>query len=341
MTNIDEATLAVLSKLNKTTAEKFIVASESENRLLETPSFKLTKTIGGYGYGRINFIWGNRSSGKTVHVIQAVANAQRDRGEVTGWIDAERNFDKAWAKRLGANPDGILLSPITSVAEASDAGVDLIRAGANIIVLDSISTLLPTSYLEDGELKEFTKTGQIGTFSKDVGKMLNTWNSINQDVCVLVISQVRTAISNAGGIPTYMGGKAVDHITSAIIKLWSNPNPKESKMVEMLDSNGVLVKKPGMRAVTWTVDKNRGPGMHESDDYDLYFKGDFVGIDIVGEIVDVSAEYGFVKKGGAWYTYAEDTDNEIKIQGRDNFIKAIRDDADSYKDLYEKVMNLV
>lgn len=329
MTDINE----ILAKLNKKTAEKFILASQVENRLLETPSLKLTKAIGGYGYGRINILWGNRSAGKTMHAIQAAANAQRN-GDGVGWIDAERNFDPTWAARLGFDNSQALVSPIASFSDAADAGVDLIKSGVNVLVVDSYSSLLPTSYMDDGELKDFSKTQQIGTLSKNLGSMLNMWNGINQDVCIILISQVRTAISQVGGIPAFMGGKAADHMPSAIIKLWSNPNPKEAIKGQIQDGDRIVETAVG-RKVVWTVDKNRGPGMHESDDYDMYFKGDNVGIDIIGEIVDVAADHALVKKSGNWYSFGD----MKPINGRKDFVAYIRENPEIKDHLYGKILD--
>lgn len=331
MTNIED----ILAKLNKKTADAFIIASESENRLLPTPSLKLTQAIGGYGYGRISVFWGNRSAGKTGHLLQTVGNAQR-LGDGVAWIDAEKNFDKSWARRMNMDPDKMILSQnIMSIADMADASHDLIKSGVDVLVIDSISALLPESYFSDkGEQKGLADTGQIGAFSKNIGAALNIINSVNRNTAVLLVSQVRTGNIGSGGIPNVMGGRALEHMASTTLKVWSNPNIKEAYMGDIQDGDRI-VRRPVGRPVTWTVEKNRGPGMNESESYDFYFRGDFVGIDIVGEIVDVGSDLGIIKKSGNWYSVGD----MKAINGRPGFIDYVRANPDLKDKLYGEILD--
>lgn len=330
MTDIQE----ILAKVNKKTRDAFIIASESENRLLETPSLKLTQAIGGYGYGRVSVLWGNRSAGKTMHLIQTVRNAIKNSDGV-GWMDVEKNYDKEWVERLGTDSDKILLTQnIISMADMADASRDLIVAGVDVLVIDSISPLLPQAYFGDkGEINDLENTNKIGAFSMDLGKALNIINGVNKKTAVLLVSQVRTGSIATGGIPQAQGGKALEHIASTIIKFWSNPNVKEAIKGDV-QSGDRIVTKPIGRKCTWTVEKNRGPGMNESNDYDLYFAGDYVGIDIVGEIVDVGSDMGIINKSGNWYSVGD----MKAINGRPGFIEYVRANPDLQDRLYGEIL---
>ena len=336
MTHIEE----LLAKLNPKTAAAFRVASEVENELLPTPSLGLNMAIGGFGYGRQTTIWGNRSGGKTLMCLQTAANAQRD-GKGVAWIDAEKNFDKKWATRLGVNTDEMAVSTITSVADMADAGFDLIKAGFDVLVVDSISVLLPQSYFEDakdtkggGEMKALANTGQIGTFSKNIGTALNMFNNINQHTAIILISQVRNQIGSYGASLTPMGGMALQHMNSTQIKLWSNPNIKEAKMGDV-QVGDIIIKKPIGREVTWTVEKNRGPGMNMSNTYDLYFGGPNVGIDLASEIANFGIEYGIIKKAGNWLTYGE---MEKGLNGKPAFVKYLHANPEIQEKIYMEIM---
>jgi len=331
LTNIEK----ILAKLNPKTAEAFRIGSTTENELLPTPSLGLNIAIKGFGYGRQTTLWGNRSGGKTLMCLQTVANAQ-NAGKSVAWIDAEKNFDKAWARRNGVDTDELAISTITSIADMADAGYDLMRAGIDVLVVDSVSALLPQSYFEDatkgGELKPLAGTGQIGTFSKNLGTALNMFNNINEHTAIILISQVRTNITQTGGIPIPMGGIALQHMNSTQIKLWANPNIKEAIKGEV--TNGDLVfERPIGRKTIWTVEKNRGPGMNMTGDYDLYFAGDFVGIDLVGEILDFGVEIGSIRKGGAWLYIGEE-----KFQGRPAAVKYLRDNLDIQEKIYQEIL---
>src|SRR6266540_747728 len=321
--NIDE----LLAKLNPKTAAMFRRASEVKIETLATPSLGLNRAIGGIGYGRQTTLWGNRSGGKTLMALGLAANAQRA-GKSVAWIDAERNFDPAWATRHNVNPEQMLISPITSIADMADAGHDFIRAGIDVLVVDSISVLLPQSYFVDGEMKGLADTGQIGTFSKNMGTAVNMLNSINEHTALILISQVRNQIGSYGASLTPMGGKAVEHMNSTTIKLWSNPSEKEAIKGKVTEGD-LIFEKPVGRPVVWTVEKNRGPGMNESNRYDMYFKGDFVGVDRVGEIIDFGVEMGIVKKGGAWYTIGDE-----RFQGRIKAVEYLRSNPDIEEKIY-------
>jgi RecA/RadA recombinase len=59
-----------------------------------------------------------------------------------------------------------------------DVGVALMEAGVDLIVVDSITSLLPAIYFEKGtdDLKQLENTKQIGAESRDFS---NAWKMIN------------------------------------------------------------------------------------------------------------------------------------------------------------------
>lgn len=336
MTSIED----VLARANPKTVEKFRKASGITNELLPTPSLGLNMAIGGFGYGRQTTLWGNRGSGKTGMLLQTAAGAQKQ-GKSVAWIDAEKNYDPKWAARLGVDNDQMHVSTITSIADMADAGYDLIRAGIDVLVVDSVSILLPQSYFDDSkkgkepEMKSLVNVGQIGTFSKNLGSAMSMLNNVNSHTAVLLISQVRNKITQVGGLPSVMGGEALGHINSTQLKLWANPNIKEA-IVEEVVQGDLIVSKPVGRNVTWTAEKNRGPGMNMTNDYDFYFAGDHVGIDRVGEVVDFGVEIGAVEKRGAWYYF----DGEGS-QGRQAAVKFLRENPELEERIYNEILDRV
>lgn len=324
----------ILSKLNPKTAALFRKASQIKIEILPTPSLGINKALGGgIVYGRQTMLWGNRSGGKTLFSLGLAANAQKQ-DKLVAWIDAEKNFDPAWARRHGVNPDDVLVSTITSIADMADAGYDLIKNGVDVLVVDSISALLPQSYFVDGEMKALADTGQIGTFSKNMGAALNMFNNINQHTAIVLISQVRNQIGSYGASISYMGGKAVDHMNSTTIKLWSNPSEKESIKGNVSDGDLIFTKPIG-RPVTWTIDKSRGAGMNQTGIYDMYFAGDTVGIDLIGEIITYGVEYGIIKKSGNWLSYGE---MEKGLNGAKKFRDFLIEHPAVYGEIYDAVM---
>jgi recombination protein RecA len=326
----------VLANLNPKTAEAFRVASEVENEILPTPSLGLNMAMGGIGYGRFTTLYGNKGGGKTTFALQQVAQAQKE-GKSTAWIDVEKNFSAEWAQRLGVNTDQVLHTrKVMSIADMTNKGRELITAGIDVLVIDSISQLLPASFFEDAkgdskEFSEFGKTGQIGTFSKNIGTMLNTLNGVNEKTAIIIISQIRNKIGSYGASISLMGGNALEHVHSTCIKFWRTPS--DIIEAEFHVGDGLLLKKPVGAPITWTIEKNRGEGGQMSNTYDLYHTGDFVGIDLTGEVVTFGVEYGVIKKKGNWLTI-----NDEQFNGRKAAITYLRDNPVIQEKIYGEIL---
>lgn len=326
----------VLSRLNPKTAQLFRIASEVEVELLPTPSLGLNMAIEGLRYGGFTVLYGNRGCGKTLFALQAAAEAQKQ-GKTVAWMDVEKNFNPHWARRLGVDPDKMIIDDRTiSVASMANSAVDLLQAGVDVLVIDSISQLLPQSYFEDPkngkeEIKGLAETGQIGTFSKNMGQAINMMNAVNQHAAIIMISQVRNNIGSYGASISFMGGKAVEHAASTVLKFWRTPS--DALEVEVHVGDGLLLKRPAGAPVTWTVEKNRGSGMGMSNTYDMYTAGDQIGIDLTGEIVTYGVEYGVIKKGGAWFTVGEE-----RFQGRTKVIDYLRENPDIQEKIYGEIL---
>lgn len=327
MTNIED----VLSRLNPKTAQAFRIASEVKNEYLPTPSLGVNMAIRGLGYGRFTVLYGNRNCGKTLFALQACANAQRD-GKTVAWVDVEKNFDPQWARRLGVDPDKMIVATnIISIADMADRCQDLITSGVDVLVVDSISQLLPQSFFEDkGEIKDLAKTGQIGTFSKNMGQAINIMNAVNNHTAIILISQVRNQIGSYGASISFMGGKALEHASSTTIKMWRTPSEVIEANVAMGD---LILKRPVAAPVTWTIEKNRGPGSAMSNSYDMYHTGPNVGVDRVSEVVTYGIEFGLIAKSGNWLSVGD-----AKMNGKPAMINYLRENPDIEEKLYGEIL---
>jgi recombination protein RecA len=310
----------VVSRLNKTTKNRIKLANEVRYDRLPLPSPNLTKALGGgLGYGRQSLIWGTKSSGKTTLCLQTVANAQAD-GKVCAWIDAEQAFDPAWAERLGVDTDNLIISPTKSIAGLAEIGADLMQSGVDVLIVDSISALLPTTFFEKDkdELKDFTGTRQIGSNAKDMANAVQILNYANTSTALVLISQVRNKIFTGGAMMAPMGGFATSFYSSTSIKLIGSS--KEADQIKgTVQVGNALLERPIGRTVNWLVDFNKiGPPLR-SGKYDLYYDGDFVGIDTAADLARAAIEQGIIKKAGAWYSFAD-----YSWQGEAKVIDAVR-----------------
>ena len=333
MTKIDDILATIDPKLRK----KLHVSSEVEIHKQPTPSIGLTSALrGGFAYGRQVLIWGNKSAGKSSFCLQMIGEAQKQ-GKVCAWVDAEASFDPKWAARLGVDTEQLIYSEARSINDMVDVSTNLIEAGVDVLIVDSISALLPAVYFkkDSDELKQLEDTKQIGAEARDMTnavKMLNYANNRNGQTLLVLISQQR---KNLGGLyasnqPT--GGEAVKFFSSTIVKLWSSESDNNAIKGTVSNGNRLLESKIGRR-VTWTVDFNKTGPAFVSGDYDFYFQGDNVGIDTVAELVDVAEAKGVIEKGGAWYTVLGE-----RLQGRSRVIDWVKEDSARQKELESLVV---
>lgn len=306
----------------------------------KTPSFGLNRALGGgLPYGRQVLVWGNKSSGKSSFCMQLIAEAQKE-GKVCAWIDVEMSYDPAWATRLGVDTSKLIVSTARSVNDMSDTSKALVSAGVDIIVVDSITSLLPASYFEKGktEVKDLENTKQIGAESKDLGGAYKSINYVNNRVkptLFIIISQERNMIT-----PTYTkggptGGHATKFYSSTIIRLFSSESENQAIKGKIQVGDKLIEEFVG-RKVRWEVEFSKTSAGFKEGMYDFYFSGDEVGVDTVGDIVDTAESLGFLERSGAWYKLE---DGE-KIQGRDNMVARVREDLDLQDALVAKVLSV-
>lgn len=314
----------VLSKLDSRTRKRVQAASEIAVEKIPTASIGLNAKLGGgFGAGRQTLIYGNKSASKSSSMLQTVAVNQKQ-GKVCAWIDAENSYDPEWAARLGVNNSELIVSPVKSIDDFAGVGVDLMNAGVDLLIADSISSLLPSTYFvkdkKEEELQEgLDGTRQIGTASKELGVAINKFNYANQNTALVLISQVRNQMNTYGASLKPTGGQAVMFFSSTVIKLWSSASEREQITADITRGDKII-KSPVGREVTYTVEYNKIGPPNQIGTYDFYYAGDNVGIDQIGEVADQAEAMGLIHKGGAWFTYGDN-----RFQGRAKLVSWLKD----------------
>lgn len=327
----------ILSKLNPKTRKRLISAQEASTEKIKTPSISLNKALkGGIGVGRQTLIWGNKSAGKSSLCLQIVAEAQRN-GKVCAWVDAENSYDKDWAAKLGVDSEKLILSRAKSINEMTNVCVELMDAGVDLIIVDSISALLPAIYFEkDSEdLKNMENTKQIGSEAKDMTHAVKMLNYANENTTLVLISQVRKSFGAmyASNIPT--GGEAVKFFSSTVVKLWSSDSDSNAIKGKIQSGDKLIESKIG-RSVNWTIDYNKIGPPNMIGAYDFYYQGEEVGVDTVADLVDTAEELGILTKSGSWYDVFGST-----VQGRKAVIDSVRKDTKLFDKLSEQVYSKI
>jgi recombination protein RecA len=333
MTTIEEAMAMLDPKIRKTITNGEGIKIEHQ----PTPSFGINRALnGGLPYGRQVLVWGSKSSAKSSLCLQTIAMAQKE-DRLCAWIDAEMSYSEDWAVKLGVDPEKLLYSQARTINEMVDVSVAFIEAGVDIIVIDSITSLLPAIYFEKGteDLKALENTKQIGAESRDFSnawKMINYANNKVKPTLFILISQSRNNISAMYTSQQPSGGQSTKFYSSTVIKLFSSESENQAIKGNISVGDKLIESKVG-RKIRWELQFSKTSAGFQSGEYDFYFRGDKIGIDGIGDLVDTAEMNGLVNRTGAWYQL----DDGTKVQGREAFIEKVREDEALQKKLVEQL----
>lgn len=333
MTTVEEALALLDPRIRKGLATGVGIKTEVQ----PTPSPGLNRALnGGLPYGRQVLIWGSKSSAKSSLCLQTIGLAQKD-GKLCAWIDAEMSYDEAWATKLGVDTSQLIYSQARTINEMVDVTTALMQAGVDLIVIDSVTSLLPAIYFEkdSNELKALENTKQIGAESRDFSnawKMINYANNKEKPTLVIAISQSRNNINAMYTQQQPTGGQSTKFYSSTVIKLFSSESDNQAIKGKIAIGDKLIEEKIG-RKVRWELQFSKTSAGFQSGEYDFYFRGDSVGVDAIADLVDTAELSGLIDRTGAWYKLA----NGEKIQGRDAFINYVKDNAEYQEELRSKL----
>lgn len=312
-----KALQAAMDKIEKTFGKGSIMKMGDDHvqevEVIPTGSIALNAAlgVGGYPKGRIIEIYGPESSGKTTLAIHAIAEAQKA-GGIAAFIDAEHAFDRFYAAKLGVDIDNLWISQPDNGEQALEIAEQLIRSSAiDIIVIDSVAALTPKAEIE-GDMGDNKVGLQARLMSQALRKMTSAISKTNT-TCIF-INQLREKIGVMFGNPeTTTGGNALKFYASVRLDIRKGQPIKDG---EEVIGNQTRVK----------VVKNKVAPPFRRAEFDIMF-GE--GISRSGEIVDLGAELGIIKKSGSWYSY-----NDTKLgQGRDAAKQCIQDNPELAEEL--------
>ncbi|MDD4516517.1 recombinase RecA [Massilibacteroides sp.] len=271
--------------------------------------------VGGYPRGRVIEIYGPESSGKTTLAIHAIAEAQKA-GGIAAFIDAEHAFDRFYAAKLGVDIDNLWISQPDCGEQALEIAEQLIRSSAvDIIVIDSVAALTPKAELE-GEMGDSKMGLQARLMSQALRKLTAAINKTNT-TCIF-INQLRDKIGVMFGNPeTTTGGNALKFYASVRLDI--------RRISQLKDGDEVKGSQVRVKVV-----KNKVAPPFRKAEFDVMF-GE--GISRSGEIIDLGAELGVIKKSGSWYSYGD-----TKLgQGRDAAKQCVSDNPELAEELAAQI----
>ncbi|NUO16778.1 MAG: recombinase RecA [Planctomycetaceae bacterium] len=275
---------------------------------ITTGALSIDLALGGRGIprGRIVEIYGPESSGKTTLALQVVANAMRA-GGMAAFIDAEHALDPAYAKQLGVDVENLYVSQPDSGEQALDICETLVRSNAfDVIVVDSVAALVPKSELE-GDMGDAQMGAQARLMSQAMRKLTAAVSRAN--TALIFINQIRMKIGVMFGNPeTTTGGNALKFAATQRIEV---RRAAPIKVGDEVIGNEVSVK----------VVKNKLAPPFKKVTVEMIF-GE--GISREGDLLELGATCGVIKRSGAWWTFG----NHKLGQGKENAKVFLRENRD-------------
>ena len=312
-----KALQAAMSKIEKDFGKGSIMRMGDEKienvEVIPTGSLGLDVAlgVGGYPKGRIVEIYGPESSGKTTLAIHAIAEAQKQ-GGIAAFIDAEHAFDRFYAEKLGVDVDNLWISQPDNGEQALQIADQLISSSAvDILVVDSVAALTPKKEIE-GDMGESAVGLQARLMSQALRKLTATIAKTN--TCCIFIYQLREKIGMMFGNPeTTTGGNA--------LKFYSSVRLDIRRVTSVKDGDNIIGNHVRVKVV-----KNKVAPPFRKSEFDIMFG---VGINKIGEIVDLGVEYNIIQKSGSWFSY-----NGSKLaQGREATMTLLHDNPELCEEL--------
>ncbi len=299
---------------------------------------------GGLPMGRMIEFAGAEKSGKTTTALDVVKNCQikfeqEGQGRKVCFVDAENTFDVEWATKLGVKVEDLLL--IKPQEQYAEQIFEIMRAvietgEVGLIVLDSVAQLVSKqAFEEDIEKKTYGGIAMSLTkFCNIVVPLLGKYNCM----CIM-INQVREDLNNPYNTFITPGGRGFKHNCSVRLMFQQG---------DFLDVNYKHLNRgcenPAGNEVNVRIEKSK---VCRSDRRLGYYTLNYLeGIDYINDMVDVLLQTGYIVQNGSYFTLVDaetgevlcDKDGkEIKVQGRTNLYKRLKEDSELYDLITSKV----
>lgn len=172
---------------------------------------------GGFPVGMISEVYGPESTAKSSLCLRLVSEAQKQ-GLTCLYIDMELAMTAQLAQHMGVDIDKLIISRPTVGEEAFELMEDAMEKGIKLIIVDSVSSMVPGSELEADFDKESIGL-QARMMSKGMRKIIGC--AMRNEVAVVFVNQIRDEIQKMGfgEKTTTSGGRALRFYSALRLKM--------------------------------------------------------------------------------------------------------------------------
>lgn len=305
----------------------------------------------GYQPGTMELIYGPKSSGKTMIVLDRIKNAlQEDPESVAVFVDAEMSFEYEttlkWMRSNGVDLDRVLVIRAVCIMDIfehhllKELNLAIKNEGVKVsyIAIDSIQAMSVLN-IPDTEV-QINKAAKDGALTKgNFGKRANYLATIfpfyrmfcrDNRIFTTFIGQARSGGKDNYGNQIWEtnGGEALYHEVQyrfLITRSGDSIFDEEQKNIQ-----GKEVKIG--HKIKMVCEKNKmGEGDSRVGFSDIIYMKGFTNIE--EELVMVCAKLNIITQTGAWYSY-----NDQKYNGAAKMAEALKADPLLYRELFNKMM---
>ena len=270
-----------------------------------------TLTGGGIPKKRMTLLYGPTNVGKSYLASQICANAQKQ-GGTAGWVDTELSWDSEWVAKCGVNAEKIIVTQPTNGEEAFERVREMMVAGVDVIVLDSIAGLVPTAVVEE-EFSYNPMAWQARFINSSLPKLLP---NLKNGSAFVAINQVRSSLGPVA-IDNMPGGLAQTFFAHFLLQVRRSGWIEENKQRVGFDME-IRLRKSKVGGENW---RNAIVPFRVSG-----------GIDVLESFIREAIDRGLITRAGAWYTYKDE-----KAMGLNGLKQIFIDNPDKIDELKEKV----
>ena len=241
-----------------------------------------TLTGGGIPKKRMTLMYGPTNVGKSYLASQVVANVQAE-GGIAAWIDTELSWDSEWNEKCGVDTTKVLVSQPTNGEEAMDTARELMQAGVDVIVLDSVAGLVPTA-VNENDFSYSPIAWQARFVNSSLPKLLP---NLKHGSAFIAINQVRSSMGPVA-LDNMPGGLAQSFFAHFLLQVRRNGWIKDGNNNVGFDME-IRLRKSKVGGENWRSAV-------------IPFRVDG-GIDVMESFIREGISRKLIKQSGPWYEY--------------------------------------